>query len=154
MIQQESHAGRPGETSFLRELVRQLRAPDALVWDGKDDLELLAPFLAEAPRVRAATAEEPDPDVFWRLEVFHAAVGRAIEARTGIVCTPMMRMHHAGSGRVVLLGGRLVVVNRFLHDPGQFRFESLQELVEAGERLVSAGVAMIERHPEAAHHPG
>ncbi len=142
---------RTGETSFLRELLRQLRSQEPTSWNGKDDLELLAPFL-EARRGGGREDDEPDPDVFWRLEVFHSAVGLAIEARTGVVCTPLLKMQHAGFGRLVLLGGRLVVVSRFLRGLHGFRFQDLERLVEAGERLVAAGVAMIARYPEVAHH--
>jgi probable nitrogen fixation protein len=141
-----------GEVSFVRELVRQLRAHgDDSAWDGRTDAELLRPFLVR--KGRGADEEAPDPDVFWRIELFHAAVGVCIEARTGVTCTPMLRMHHQGFGRVVLLAGRLVAVNRVLRDAGRFGFASPEELALAGERLVAAGVTLVERYPEPAHLP-
>ncbi len=140
------------EFSFLRELARQFRAQDAGgAWDGKSDSELLAPLVFPRQRHKdPAPLDGADPDVFWRIELFHAAVGHAIEARTGVPCTPMLKMHHEGFGRVVLLAGRLVVVSQFLRDVTSFGFDSLEKLAEAGERLVGSGVAMIERFPDAA----
>jgi len=142
------------EPSFLRELIRQFRAHDTQhSWDGKSDREVLAPLIVvQDKRKNGSSPVEPDPDVFWRIEIFYNAVGLAIEARTGVVCTPMLKMHHEGFGRLALLGGRLVIVNKFLRDVQVFGFESLDKLVEAGEKLVSSGIGMIERFPEVAHY--
>ncbi len=145
-----------GGSAFLRELVRQFRAHDQRdAWDGKSDWELLAPLIVREGRRRSERPDAPgDPDVFWRIEMFYGAVGFAIEARTGVVCTPMLKMHHEGFGRVVLLAGRLVVVSKFLRDAHRFAFESLGKLSEAGEKLVASGVEMIERFPQVARYGG
>jgi probable nitrogen fixation protein len=146
----------PGEGSFLRELVRQFRAHGQEgAWDGKTDGELLRPLVLSRERKRdMPVLEDVDPEVFWRIELFYNAVGLAIEGRTGVVCTTMLKMHHEGFGRVVLLAGRLVVVNKFLRDVHRFGFESLEKLSEAGEKLVASGVEMIERFPDAARYGG
>jgi len=145
-----------GEGSFLRELVRQFRAHgQGGSWDGKTDGELLRPLVLSRERRRdAPEPDDVDPEVFWRIELFYNAVGLSIEARAGVVCTTMLKMHHEGFGRVVLLAGRLVVVNKVLRDVHRFGFESLEKLSEAGERLVSSGVEMIERFPDAARYGG
>ena len=150
----EFHSSPRHEGSFLRELVRQFRAQlEGDAWDGKDDGELLAPLVLGRRRNGAHDdAGEPDPDVFLRIEIFHAAVALEIEHRTGLACTPMMRMHHDGFGRVVILAGRLAVVSRYLRDAQRFGFDSLEKLAEAGEKLVASGVEMIERFPEAARY--
>jgi probable nitrogen fixation protein len=142
------------ETSFLRQLVRQFRTQGAQgSWDGKSDREVLAPLVVPRERRREGHASaDLDPEVFFRIELFYTAVGLTIEARTGVACTLMLKMHHEGFGRVVLLAGRLVVVNRLLRDARRFGFEGLEKLAEAGERLVAEGVHMIERFAEAAHY--
>lgn len=141
------------DATFLQELVLQFRAQagDA-AWDGRSDWELLAPLILPRGRKGIAASEEPDPDVFWRIELFYNAVGRAIETRTGAKCTLMMKMHHEGFGRLVLLAGRLVVVNKVLRDVRRFGYESLDKLNEAGERLVNAALEMIDRFPDAARY--
>jgi probable nitrogen fixation protein len=141
------------EATFLHDLVRELRAHAADgAWDGRSDRELLAPLLVHQGQESGGGSDEPDPDVFWRIELFYQAVGRVIEARTGVACTLMMRMHHEGLGRVVLLAGSLVVLDRFLRDVRRFGYESLEQLDEAGERLVARAIGMIHRFPEAARH--
>jgi probable nitrogen fixation protein len=154
MISAPRHGTAPDAT-FLRELVLQFRAQagDA-AWDGRSDFELLAPLVLRKQRKDPGAPGEVDPDVFWRIELFYRAVGCAVEARSGAPCTLMMKMHHEGSGRVVLLAGRLVVVNKHLRDVRRFGFESLARLDEAGERLVSGAVEMIHRFPEAARYAG
>ncbi len=139
-------------TPFLTLLARQLRAQEANGgWDRKPDAELLAPFVLDRAQRRALPVSgDPDPDVLWRVELYHEAVAQAIEARTGVPCTPIMKMHHEGFGRLVLVGGRLVVVNRFLRDVHRFGFDSLEALAKAGEDLVAKGADMIASFPEAA----
>ncbi len=137
---------------FLRELVNQWRAQDAHgTWDGKRDEELLDPYILDrAKRQAIPIVGDPDPDTLWRVELFYNAVGLAIERATGVMVTPMMKMHHEGFGRVVLIAGRLVVVNKQLRDVHRFGFPSLEKLVEEGEKLVASGIEMIHRFPEVA----
>ena len=147
--------GSVGDATFLQELVLQFRAQcsdDA--WDGRSDWELLAPLVLSRDRKDEGESDELDPDVFWRIELFYSAVGRAVEARSGVPCTLMMKMHHEGFGRLVLLAGRLVVVNKLLRDVRRFGYDSLEKLNEAGERLVAGAVDMIDRFPDAARYPG
>lgn len=141
-------------TPFLRLLALQVRAHDTHgAWDPKPDAEILRPFvLTREQRREIPVSGDPDPDVLWRLELFYNAVGLLIEKRTGVTCAPLMKMHHEGFGRMVLLGGRLVVINRFLRDVHRFGFDSLEALEEAGEALARSGVETIEQLPEAARY--
>ncbi|MFO1327619.1 MAG: NifX-associated nitrogen fixation protein [Rubrivivax sp.] len=139
---------------FLRELVKQLRAQDAHgAWEGRSDLALLEPFVLTAEQRRALPLMgDPDPDTLWRLELFHNAVGLSIERATGVMCSPLMKMHHEGFGRLVLTAGRLIVVNRQLRDVHRFGYASLTRLAEAGRKLVDEGVKMIEAYPQVARY--
>lgn len=136
-------AGREGG-SFLEHLVRALRDADEGLDPSIPELEVLGPLVARPPALRAGAV---DPEVFWRIEAFFRAVGAAVEERTGVPCVPMLRMRREGFGMVVLLAGRLVAVSHTFEDAGAFRFESLEALAAAGERLVRDGVEMVERHP-------
>lgn len=137
---------------FVRELVKQLRAQDTHgTWEGKSDAKLLAPYILSGEQRRALPMlGDPDPDTLWRLDLFHNAVGLAIERATGCMVSPMTRMSHEGFGRTVLTAGRLIVVNRHLRDVHRFGFPSLAKLAEAGNKLVTEGVTMIETYKEVA----
>jgi probable nitrogen fixation protein len=140
------------DSPFLRELVAQLRAQDNHgTWDGKSDAAVLAPYILTREQRRSIPIiDDPDPDTLWRLELFHNAVGIAVERQTGMLAAPLIKMHHEGFGRVVLTVGRLVVVNRFLRDVHRFGFASLETLAEEGDRLVGEAVAVIKRFPDVA----
>lgn len=142
------------ETPFVVELIKQWRAQDAHgAWDGKTDADLLAPYVVTREQRREMPIiGDPDPEILWRLELFYNAVGLSIERRTKVMVTPMMKMSHEGFGRLVLLAGRLVAVNKQLRDVHRFGFESMEKLAEEGEKLVTAGVGMIEQFADAANY--
>ena len=124
------------ESPFVQELIKQWRAQDTHgMWEGKKDEELLAPYIVtREQRRQMPIIDDPDPELLWRMELFYNAVGLAIERRSGIVATPMMKMHHEGFGRLVLTAGRLIVINKYLRDVHRFGFESLDKLAAEGEK--------------------
>jgi probable nitrogen fixation protein len=142
------------EDGFIRELIKQIRAQDTHgTWEGKSDSKLLEPFIITPEQRRALPMMgDPDPDTLWRMELFHNAVGLAIERATGCMVSPMTKMSHEGFGRTVLTAGRLIVVNRYLRDVHRFGYASLAKLAEAGNKLVNEGIGMIETYKEAATH--
>lgn len=147
-------AAEPMESVFVKELIKQWRAQDAHgAWEGKSDAKLLEPYIiTKEQRREMPIIGDPDPETLWRLELYYNAIGLAIERQSGIMVSPMLKMHHEGFGRMVLLAGRLVVVNKQLRDVHRFGFESMEKLAEEGEKQVAAGVAMINQFPEAAKY--
>jgi probable nitrogen fixation protein len=144
----------PIDAPFVRELIKQWRAQDAHgAWDGKSDAQLLDPYILDRERRKQIPLMgDPDPETIWRLELFYNAVGLSIERATGVMVTPMMKMHHEGFGRMILAAGRLIVVNKQLRDVHRFGFDSMQKLAEEGEKFVTAGVQMINTYPEVARY--
>lgn len=144
----------PMDSLFVKELVKQWRAQDSYgTWEGKSDEVLLEPYILDKEKRKAMPIiGDPDPETLWRLELFYNAVGLSIERATGIMVTPMMKMSHEGFGRMILAAGRLIVVNKQLRDVHRFGFDNMGKLAEDGEKLVSAGVTMIETYPEVAKY--
>ena len=142
------------ESAFVKELIKQWRAQDAHgAWDRKTDLDLLEPYILDKEKRRQMPIiGDPDPETIWRIELFYNAVGLAIERATGVMVSPMMKMHHEGFGRMILIAGRLIVVNKQLRDVHRFGFDSLSKLGLEGEKLVAAGVEMIGKYPEVANY--
>ncbi len=141
-------------TPFVQQLIRQMRAQDIHGnWDGKSDLELLKPFIHSAEERRSLPIlGDPDPETLWHLEIFYNAIAVAIERETGQMVSPMMKMSHEGFGRMVLIAGRLVVVNKQLRDVHRFGFPSLGKLAGAGGKFFDEAVAMIRSYPEVAQY--
>lgn len=142
------------EAPFVKELVKIWRAEDGHgAWEGKKDLELLEPYILDREKRRALPiVGDPDPDTIWRLELFFNAVAVSIERATGVMISPMLKMHHEGFGRIVLIGGRLIVVNKQLRDVHRFGFDNLSKLVKEGDIYVDSGIEMIRRFPEVANY--
>ncbi len=145
----------PGaEMPFVRELIKIWRAEDSHgAWESKSDLTLLEPYILDKEARRALPiVGDPDPDTIWRLELFFNAVALSIERATGVMISPMLKMHHEGFGRMVLIGGRLIVVNKQLRDVHRFGFDNLGKLAEEGDKYVKAGVEMIEKFKAVAEY--
>ncbi|MDO9400557.1 MAG: NifX-associated nitrogen fixation protein [Polaromonas sp.] len=139
---------------FVQQLIKQLRAQDIHgTWEGKSDLQLLKPYLHTPEERRAIPIMgDPDPETLWHLEIFYNAIAVAIERETGQMVSPMMKMSHEGFGRMVLIAGRLVVVNKQLRDVHRFGFASLTKLADAGGKFLEEAVGMIRAHPAVAQY--
>ncbi|MET4484107.1 NifX-associated nitrogen fixation protein [Bradyrhizobium sp. F1.13.3] len=142
------------ERPFLKELIKIWRAQDTHgAWEGKKDLDLLDPYILDKRKRRALPiVGNPDPDTIWRLQLFFDAIALSIEKATGVMISPMLKMHHEGFGRIVLIGGRLVVVSKQLRDVHCFGFNSLCHLADQGDEIINSGVEMIREFPEVAKY--
>lgn len=137
---------------FVKTLVRTLRAEDPHgVWDKLTDAQILRDFIVSKEQRRAIPIlGDPDKAVLFRLDKFYAAVGLAIEAATGRMASPMLKISSEGFGRVLLTAGRLVVVQKTLRDVHRFGFEDFSALAAAGQKLVDEATALITAHPTVA----
>ncbi|MBF0168034.1 MAG: NifX-associated nitrogen fixation protein [Alphaproteobacteria bacterium] len=137
---------------FVAELVRQIRAQDAFgAWARKSEADLLEPYIVDREKRKTIPIiGDPDPDIIERVEMFYRAIGLAVEKRTGLIASPMLKINHEGFGRVVLLAGNLVVLSKHLRDVHRFGFETLESLEAEGSKLTDKAVEMIERFPEVA----
>ena len=138
--------------AFLKTLVLLFRAEDTYgAWEGKSDAQLLAPFILDKEaRAAIPIIGDPDPDTLWRLELFYKAVGITVEKLTGVMGSTMMKMSHEGFGRIVLIGGRLVVLSKHLRDVHRFGFPSVEKMCADGAKVVEEAVALIKKYPDVA----
>ena len=142
------------ELPFIKELIKIWRAQDTHgTWETKSDLDLLAPYVLDKEARRALPIiGDPDAETIWRMELFFNAVALSIERATGVMISPMLKMSHEGFGRMVLIGGRLIVVNKQLRDVHRFGFDTFEKLAAEGDKYVQSGVEMIEKFPDVAKY--
>lgn len=154
MVETVNQMVAPVTQGFLKELIKQWRAQDMHgSWDKKTDLDLLEPYiLTKEKRRELPIMGDPDPETLWRMELFYNAIGLAIERTTGVMVSPIVRLHHEGFGRLVLTAGRLIVLNKNLREVHRFGFESMEKLEAEGEKLVASGVEWIKKYPEVARY--
>jgi len=143
----------PAIEGFAAQLVQQIRAQDTHgSWERKSDMDLLDPFIVDKEARRALPIiGDPDPDTLWRLELFYGALCLAIERQTGIMVSPMMKMSHEGFGRMVLIAGRLIVVNRSLRDVHRFGFDSIAKLNAEADKFITSATEIMAKFPEVAN---
>ena len=141
-------------SAFIKELVKQWRAQDTHgAWERKTDCDLLEPYILDKEKRRQLPIiGDPDPETIWRIELYYNAIGLAIERITGVMVSPMMKMHHEGFGKMILTAGRLVVVNKQLRDVHRFGFDSFEKLTTEGDKLIAGAVEMIEKFPAVANY--
>jgi probable nitrogen fixation protein len=139
---------------FVKELIKQWRAQDMHgAWENKSDFDLIEPYIVDKVKRREIPlVGDPDPETIWRLELFYNAIGLTIERSTGCMVSPMMKMSHEGFGRIILMAGRLIVVNKMLRDVHRFGFDSLEKLADDGDKAVNAGIDMINKFPDVAKY--
>jgi probable nitrogen fixation protein len=150
----ETVTATPVIDGFAKSLVAQIRAQDTHgSWDRKSDWDLLEPFIVDKEKRRALPIiGDPDPDVLWRLDLFYGTLCLEIERATRIMVSPMKKMSHEGFGRLVLIAGRLVVVNKSLRDVHRFGFDSLEKLNAEAEKYIESAREMITKYPEVANY--
>lgn len=144
----------PAIEGFAAALVQQIRAQDTHgSWERKTDADLLEPFILDKEKRRAIPIiGDPDPDTLWRLELYYGALCLEIERRSRRMVSPMMKMSHEGFGRMALIAGRLVVLNKTLRDVHRFGFDSLEKLNSEAEKAIGSAIEIIERFPEVADY--
>lgn len=137
---------------FVKTLARLVRAADSHgVWERKSDAEVLAEFIVSREERRSRPIiDDLGPDIIDRVEAFYGAVGLAVEAATGRLASPMLKLNYEGFGRVLLTAGRLVVISKTLRDVHRFGFDDFAALADTGGKLVDEAAAMIGRFPEVA----
>ncbi|HRD35502.1 MAG TPA: NifX-associated nitrogen fixation protein [Rhodocyclaceae bacterium] len=140
------------DSEFLPILVRQLRAHDVHgFWSGKPDAALLADYIVTREQKRAMPLiADPDAKLLWRVEQFYCAVALAVERETEVMATVLMKVTSEGFGRVVVIAGRLIIVDRNLRDVHRFGFESFEKLGEEGLKLTRGATKLIGEYPEVA----
>jgi probable nitrogen fixation protein len=142
------------ERPFVKELIKQWRAQDMHgAWENKTDFDLIEPYIVDKVKRREIPlVGDPDPETIWRLELYYNAIGLTIERATGCMVSPMMKMSHEGFGRIILMAGRLIVVNKMLRDVHRFGFDTLEKLADEGDKAVNAGIDMINKFPDVAKY--
>lgn len=141
------------DSIVVKNLISLVRAEDTFgAWENKSDLELLEPFIMTAEkRKEIPIMGDPDPDIIWRFELFHKALGLTIEKEAGVMATPMLKLSHEGFGRLVLIAGNLVVYSKHVRDLHRWGFKSVEKMAEDGDKILVKAKEMIEKYQDLAN---
>ncbi|MEO5365520.1 MAG: NifX-associated nitrogen fixation protein [Magnetococcus sp. WYHC-3] len=136
------------ESQFIKELVKQIRALDTYGMQDKQSADLLlAPFVVDREaRRQIPTIGDPGPATLARLGAFYNAVAIMIEQECGLMAKPYLNINHEGFGTVLIVVGKLVVLDRVLRDVHRFGFDSLSRLKDEADQLLNIALVRIGAH--------
>ena len=139
-------------SDFIKELVKQMRALDTYgVTDRQSPDALLKPFIiSREERKKIPVIDDPKPEAIARLGAFYNAVAMMIEMECGLMARPFLNVNHEGFGNVLVIVGKLVVVDRVLRDVHRFGFDSLSQLKDESDKLLNIALGRIGAHSDVA----
>ena len=137
------------QSAFMTELLRQIKAHDQYgTHDGWSAERLLEPFFRK--REQGAAGCTVDRASLLRVTTFYQALAVLIEGECGQMASLVVNINDEGFGRVLLIVGRLVVLDKTVRDAGRFGFATPQALQAEAEKLLAVATGLIGKYPEAA----
>ncbi len=140
------------ETDFIKEMIRQMRALDSYgVYDGQPGEKLLEPLiLTKERKAEIPVIGDPDEETIARVKAFYNAIAVMIEKECGLMAAPVINLTHEGFGRVLIIVGKLVALDKTLRDVHRFGFESLSKMKTEADKLLSVALERVGAYPEVA----
>jgi len=140
------------QTDFIKEMVRQMRALDTYgVQNGWSPEKMLDPFVLSKERKAAIPIiGDPDEETLSRVKAFYNAIAVLIEKECGLMAVPLVHLTHEGFGRVLIIVGKLVALDKTLRDVHRFGFESLSKMKTEADKLLAVALERVGAYPEVA----
>ncbi|MBK5970164.1 MULTISPECIES: NifX-associated nitrogen fixation protein [Thiorhodovibrio] len=140
------------QTDFGVELVRHMRAFDTYGrLEKKTNAELLDPFILTPERRREIPmVANPDAATIDRLNAFYNAISAMIEKECKLMASPVINLTSEGFGRVMIIVGKLVVMDRALRDVHRFGFASMSKMKDEADKILSVALELVGNHSEVA----
>jgi probable nitrogen fixation protein len=138
------------KSPLIKALVQQIRGQDAYgIYRTWSDELLIKPFIVTKQKKREISLEgEVDMVTRSRIMVFYRAIAACLEEETGLLSQVVLDLSHEGFGWVLIFSGRLLLTVKTLRDAHRFGFDSLEKMVEEGEKTVEKGIDLAQRFPE------
>ena len=112
------------QSAFMVELLRQIKAHDQYgTHDGWSAERLLEPFFRK--REQAAAGCTVDRAALLRVTTFYQALAVLIEGECGQMASLVVNINDEGFGRVLLIVGRLVVLDKTVRDAGMIELHAI-----------------------------
>ena len=94
-------------------------------------------------------------EVFGSTAIEMTGSGKCIDSRaigwfSSQMVSPVININDEGFGRVLLIVGRLVVLDKTVRDAGRFSFATPQAMQAEAEKLLAVAVGLIGKYPDAA----
>ncbi len=139
-------------SDFAKEMIRQMRAVDTYgTYDNWTPEKILEPFiLTKEMKREIPIIGDPDELIISRIKVFYNAIAAMIEKECGLMASPVINITYEGFGRVIIIVGKLVVLDRNLRDVHRFGFQDLSKMKGDADKILSIALDIIDNHSAAA----
>jgi probable nitrogen fixation protein len=140
------------DTDFIKEMVRQMRAIDTYgTQSGWAPEKILEPFvMTKEKKAAIPIIGDPDEQTISNVKAFYNAIAVLIEKECGLMAVPFVQLTHEGFGRVLIIVGKLVALDKTLRDVHRFGFDSLSKMKTEGDKLLSVAIERVGAYPEVA----
>ncbi|HEB85697.1 MAG TPA: NifX-associated nitrogen fixation protein [Gammaproteobacteria bacterium] len=140
------------ESDFVKEMIRQMRAVDTYgTYDNWTPAKILEPFiLTKEMKREIPIIGDPDEVIISRIKAFYNAIAAMIEKECGLMASPVLNITYEGFGRVIIIVGKLVVLDRNLRDVHRFGFQNLSKMKDEVDKVLSIALEIISKHSAAA----
>ncbi|VAX12365.1 NifX-associated protein [hydrothermal vent metagenome] len=140
------------ESDFAKEMIRQMRAVDTYgTYDNWTLAKILEPFiLTKEMKREIPIIGDPDEVVISRIKAFYNAIAAMIEKECGLMASPVINITYEGFGRVIIIVGKLVVLDKNLRDVHRFGFQDLSKMKDEADKILSIALEIIGKHSAAA----
>lgn len=140
------------ESDFIKEMIRQLRALDNYgVYDGQPGEKLLEPLiLTKERKAQIPIIGDPDEITIAHVKAFYNAIATLVEKECGLMAVPFINLTHEGFGRVLIIVGKLVALDKTLRDVHRFGFDSLSKMKTESDKLLSVAIERVGNYPDVA----
>ncbi|HED34509.1 MAG TPA: NifX-associated nitrogen fixation protein [Gammaproteobacteria bacterium] len=140
------------ESDFVKEMVRQMRAVDTYgTYDNWTAAKILEPFILTREMKREIPIiGDPDEIIISRIKAFYNAIAAMIEKECGLMASPVINITYEGFGRVIIIVGKLVVLDKNLRDVHRFGFQDLSKMKDEADKILSIALEIIGKHSDAA----
>lgn len=136
------------QSSVMKEVLRQVKALDTYgVRDGWSVEQHLAPFFRKRSVDMTCVV---DNAALARVSTFYQAIAVLIEGECGQMASYISSINDEGFGCVMLVVGKLVVLDKTVRDAGRFGFASPEAMQKEAEKLLAVAVGLIGKYPEVA----
>ena len=140
------------DTDFIKEMLRQMRAIDTYgTYAGWTPEKILDPFvLTKERKATIPIIGDPDEETLARIKAFYNGIAVLIEKECGLMAVPIVHISHEGFGRVLIIVGKLVALEKTLRDVHRFGFESFSKMKTEADKLLSVAIERVGAYPEVA----
>jgi len=140
------------QSEFAKEMVKQLRALDTYdMYAEWSNARILDPLILTKERKQEIPIiGDPNPIIISRINAYYNALSSLIEKKCGVMTVPLVNLTHEGFGKVLIIVGKLVVLDKALRDVHRFGFKSLEKMHQEAEKVIDNAVQLVEKYKEVA----